>query len=74
MNKPCGDSLNQHRYLWKSSMQWICEAASTVKGTPSRQQPQTTHVKQRGWYAFPMARRILSKIGFEHFEQRSNVL
>ena len=45
-------------YLWKSSIQWIWFVASTVKGTPSRLLPHTTHVKQAGWYGLPVARRI----------------
>jgi len=45
-----------------------------VKGTPSRQQLHTTQVKQRGWYALPIARRMRSRMGLEHLEQRSRVL
>ena len=43
------EGVEMRSYRWKSSMQWIWEVASTVKGTPSKQQLQTTHVKQRGW-------------------------
>ncbi|KAG7261392.1 hypothetical protein CRUP_014810 [Coryphaenoides rupestris] len=41
-------------------------AASTVKGTPSRLRWQTTQVKQWGWYAFPVARRMRSRMGWLH--------
>ena len=42
-------------HLWKSSMQCIWLVASTVKGIPSSDLPQTTHVKQSGWYGLPVA-------------------
>lgn len=60
-------------YLWKSVMQWIWLTASTVKGIPSKLLPQTTHVKHWGWYGFPVALRIRSRIGFMHTEHFSRV-
>ena len=51
----CDDRLHI-THLWKSSIQWIWLVASTVNGIPSRLFPQTTQVKQAGWYGFPVAR------------------
>ena len=54
-------------------MQWIWLEASTVKGIPSNDLLQTTQVKQPGWYGFPVARRIRSRIGFVHTQHFSSV-
>lgn len=66
-----GEKLVKSWLFSPNNLTWL--EASTVNGMPSSDFLQTTQVKQVGWYGFPVARRIRSRMGFSQTEHFSSV-